>query len=166
LPIRSHSVDAVLSLGVVEHDESGPQVALAETRRILKPGGLLVLSVPYDNLWRRLIGNHLQTFVTWRRRRAAMRLGFVEYRFTAREVCQFLEQAGFTVVSTFANDFKPPRTVGLWVDYQNLTFDPFAPLTRAQLFLLPPSLRRIGVAVLRWCPWFVAGEVAVLARPR
>ena len=97
---------------------------------------------------------------------AAMSNATASGKFTAREVRRFLEDAGFAVFSTFANDYKPPRTVGLWVDYQNLTFDPFAPLTRAELFLLPPRLRWLGVALLRWLPWVVAGEVAVLARPR
>ena len=48
-PLAMRSVDAVLSLGVVEHEEAGPLEALREARRILKPGGILVLAVPYNN---------------------------------------------------------------------------------------------------------------------
>jgi SAM-dependent methyltransferase len=36
-PLADASVDAVLSLGVVEHDEAGPIQALREARRILRP---------------------------------------------------------------------------------------------------------------------------------
>src|SRR5581483_3556657 len=64
IPLRDGSVDAVLSLGVVEHDERGPHEALRETRRILKAGGLLILSVPFNNLLRRLVVNRMQTWVT------------------------------------------------------------------------------------------------------
>lgn len=46
LPVKRHSVDAVLSLGVVEHDERGPDHALAEVRRVLRPGGLFALTDP------------------------------------------------------------------------------------------------------------------------
>src|SRR5262245_61417975 len=36
-PLKDQSVDAVLSLGVVEHDEAGPHAGLREIHRILKP---------------------------------------------------------------------------------------------------------------------------------
>src|SRR5262249_28602307 len=99
LPLKDRSVDAGLSVGVVEDDESGPDAAVREARRILKPGGLLILSVPFNNLFRRVLVNHLQSWATWRRRRALMRLGFVEYRFTRREVRAFIERAGFHVIA-------------------------------------------------------------------
>src|SRR5262249_28724315 len=86
MPLRTASVDAILSLGVVEHDEAGPGANLRELRRVLKPGGILVLAVPFNNLLRRLLVNHLQRWVTWRRRRQGMSLGFAEYRFTRRHV--------------------------------------------------------------------------------
>ena len=50
LPLRDGSVDAVLALDVLEHvDDSA---VLAEVARVLRPGGLLVASVPaYPWLW-------------------------------------------------------------------------------------------------------------------
>ena len=45
-PLRSHALDAVLSVGVVEHEEAGPVDSLRELHRILKPGGTLILDVP------------------------------------------------------------------------------------------------------------------------
>jgi len=163
LPHPDGCFDAVVTT-VSFHHWTDKVAAVAEVRRVLRPGGLLVLSVPYDNPLRRSVVNPLLSFVTWRRRRAGMRLGFVEYRFTAREVCRFLTDAGFAVVSVSPNDYAPPRTVGLWVDWQNLTFNPFARLAREDLFLLPRPWRRLALALMRLSPWTAAGEVAVVAR--
>ncbi len=46
LPIRSGSVDAVLSISVFEHLEKAP-AAVAEVARILKPGGVFYLATPF-----------------------------------------------------------------------------------------------------------------------
>lgn len=164
LPLRTGSVDALLSFGVVEHDERGPDEALAEARRVLRAGGLLVLSVPYDNLLRRLVINRIMDRVTRERRAAGMRLGFVEYRFTAEEVRDFVARAGFRVESVHPNEFRAPRTVGLWVDWQNITFDPFRALDTATMFRLPGIWGRIAPAVVKWLPWLACGEIVVFAR--
>lgn len=46
IPCRSESADAVLMLDVLEHLRD-PEKALAEVRRILVPGGTLILQVPF-----------------------------------------------------------------------------------------------------------------------
>jgi SAM-dependent methyltransferase len=165
-PLRSHVLDAVLSVGVVEHEEAGPVESLRELHRILKPGGTLVLDVPYDNWLRRLLMNHLQTWVTWRRRRAGWTLGFSEYRFTYREVVDFLQGAGFEPLAAHPNDRRPPKNVGVWVDYQNLVFDPFHPTKPTDLFVLPPAVARLVAALMRRVPWFLCGTITVVARAR
>src|SRR5262245_8384785 len=44
LPLRERSIDGVLLLDVLEHAEDA--AALAEARRVLRPAGCLVLTVP------------------------------------------------------------------------------------------------------------------------
>ena len=165
-PLKGASVDAVLSLGVVEHDEAGPDAAMQEIHRVLKPGGTLILAVPYNNWWRRLVLNRLQSAVTARRRRRDWHLGFAEYRFDAREVRDFVERAGFTLSSMHPNDLYPPKNMGLWVDYNNLVMNPLRALPPEALFILPGFKGRLAAALTRWMPWLVCGEVVVVARRR
>jgi SAM-dependent methyltransferase len=164
MPLKTGTADAVLSFGVVEHDEAGPMVALVELRRILKPGALLVLAVPFDNLFRRLVMNHLQRYVAWKRRRANVRLGFAEYRFTKRELRRFLRQSGFEPVAAYPNDMRPPKVVGLWVDYENLLEPTRAGTDPKPLFTLPGWKGRVAHTLIRLVPWFVCGEVVFIAR--
>ena len=165
MPVGSGVLDAVLSEGVVEHEEDGPIASLRELRRVLKPGGTLILDVPYDNWLRRLFMNHVQTWVTRKRRRAGWPLGFAEYRFTYREVVAFLEQSGFEPLSAHPNDRRPPKNVGVWVDYHNVVFDPFDS-TPPTLFVLPPLLAPVVGALMRRVPWFLCGAITVIARAR
>lgn len=55
LPIRSNSLGAYLSFGVLEHFESGMHVPLTEVTRVLKPGGILILTIPYPNVVNQMI---------------------------------------------------------------------------------------------------------------
>lgn len=165
-PLKDASVDAVLSLGVVEHDEAGPDAAMHEIQRVLKPGGTLVLAVPYNNWWRRAVLNRLQSLVTARRRRRQWHLGFAEYRFDAREVRDFVERAGFELCSMHPNDLHPPKNMGLWVDYNNLVMNPLRALPPEALFILPGLKGRLAAALTRWVPWLVCGEIVVVARRR
>lgn len=54
MPYADGAFDALLSLGVIEHLFQGPEKAIAEMRRVLKPGGVMFLTVPHGNLSFRL----------------------------------------------------------------------------------------------------------------
>ena len=49
LPFPESTFGAYLSYGVVEHFPQGPQAAITEAYRVLKPGGLIFMMVPAAN---------------------------------------------------------------------------------------------------------------------
>jgi SAM-dependent methyltransferase len=104
LAIRSGSIAAYVSLGVVEHDPDGPDAILAEARRVLAPGGTLVISVPYVNGLRRLGAPWLR-----RRARAVAAAGgaFYQYAFSRAELLAALARQGFTPLA--AHPYDPAR---------------------------------------------------------
>jgi len=105
LPFPDHSFDVYYSGGVVEHFERGAERALAEARRVLKPDGVLLLSVPYFSPLRHAL--HALGRDTWRRvsgpavdARQNDRLRFYQYAYTVSEFTQMLAAAGFAVRDT------------------------------------------------------------------
>jgi len=114
------SFAAAISLGVVEHFEGGPQGALAELHRVLRDDGILLISVPVQNLLRKLLTNRLKDAYRWYRRRQGMVFVFEEYRFTRGEFRRCLESAGFQICEVVPDDFRPPKNMGLYADYRFL----------------------------------------------
>jgi SAM-dependent methyltransferase len=93
LPFTADSLGAYLSFGVLEHFEHGLEPALIEAWRVLRPGGVLVLTIPYPNVVHRL--------VRWRRAlRGESALNddeFYESTYTRAELVTAVENAGFEV---------------------------------------------------------------------
>jgi SAM-dependent methyltransferase len=106
LAVKTGAFAAYISLGVVEHDENGPDAIVAEAARVLGPGGRLLLSVPYWNGARRLLTRQLV------REGAEIRATggqFYQFAFTRQEVRAFLEVHGFRVVG-----FHPYDPARMW----------------------------------------------------
>lgn len=87
------SFDAYFSWGVFEHFESGPQDCVREAFRLLKPGGLLFVSVPLDNLRHAVRGTLAQPHSA-----VNNRLRFYQWRFSRAELAQELVIGGFDVL--------------------------------------------------------------------
>ncbi len=91
LPFLGNSVGAYLSFGVLEHFEHGMNPALLEAYRILKPGGVLVLTIPYPNVVHRL--------VKWRRKAQGVSTltdeDFYESTYTRQMLESEVVKAGF-----------------------------------------------------------------------
>lgn len=93
--VPSGSYDAIYSPGVVEHFEEGPQAILKESHRLLRPGGVLLLSTPCLNDFRkRLVRRGAFN-------RAASRDHlFYQYAFSDEEMRSILASCGFEVLSS------------------------------------------------------------------
>lgn len=103
LPFADETFDVYYSGGVVEHFEAGPELALRECRRVLKPTGTLLISVPYHSPLRAAVAPFRKGAV---RRVARMEVDrarvagmeFWQYAFTTREFERLLREVGLRVV--------------------------------------------------------------------
>ena len=101
LGFRSGAFAVYISLGVVEHDPEGPDSIVREAWRVLEPGGVLILSVPYVNLVRRLGA----WWIRHRHRRLQGNGGeFYQFAFSRTEAQAFIERNGFRVLSAIPYD--------------------------------------------------------------
>ncbi len=91
LPYVRNCFGSYLSFGVLEHFEGGMLPALQEAYRVIKPGGVLVLTVPYPNL--------IHNLVQWRRRLTGAGPltddAFYESAYTRRQLRDVVTEAGF-----------------------------------------------------------------------
>lgn len=113
--------DACISMGVIEHFESGPTLALKEAWRVLKPNGLIFVSVPTVNYIRRFVRRFvwslLRTGINTLRKKGIY-YHFSEYRYSKSELEEFLRQSNFEIIKTVPDDFygSKDHAVGLWMD--------------------------------------------------
>ncbi len=93
LPFDDNSLGGYLSFGVLEHFEHGMQPALTEAYRVLKKGGIGVITIPYPNVvWK---------LAQWRREQQGRQLideDFYESTYTRDQLIDEMTQAGFEVV--------------------------------------------------------------------
>ncbi len=106
LPFHDESFDYIVSLGAVEHDINGPQAALKEFHRLLKPSSSLMCSVPCLNIERTLlIGWYILR--DWLKKQEILRrmarktepFKFYEYIYSPGAYRNVLSECGFRVVS-------------------------------------------------------------------
>jgi ubiquinone/menaquinone biosynthesis C-methylase UbiE len=90
LPFLSKSVDFVLFMEVIEHLEH-PEKAIQEIRRILVPGGRLVLVFPNDRVFK------IARILTLRFREAAYDPGHVR-QWTPHDTRDLLKRNGFNTI--------------------------------------------------------------------
>lgn len=87
-----------ISLGVVEHCREGPEPFLQEAYRVLEPGGIAFISVPYFHPLRRLKAQ-LGLYQGQPDNRE-----FYQYAFTEIEFAGFLHEAGFEIIDRMPYD--------------------------------------------------------------
>ena len=115
-PFKDNSFDAAFSSYVAEHLEEGPEALFREIHRVIKPGGLFFVVVPFNNTFRRILVNPAlrSLHLLWRLRRKA--LAFTEYHYTKHEMDGFLLRSGFHVLRVLPDDFNAPWSKGLFID--------------------------------------------------
>lgn len=86
-------LDAYFSWGVFEHFEAGPQGCIREAYRVLRPAGMLFITVPMDNFRHALRRNGKRPVYD------GTPVRFYQYRFTREEIVRELEIGGFKVLS-------------------------------------------------------------------
>lgn len=137
LPLRSASVDTVLVTEVLEHLPE-PALALAELHRLLKPGGLLIVTTP-------MIYN----------RHGSPRDFF---RFTPEGLCYLLERSGFSVTA-----LRPQGSFGTAVGLLTNNFLTVAferhPLLRVLRYTLLLPLMPLVFAWVNAVGWMLDGLV-------
>jgi SAM-dependent methyltransferase len=85
-----------ISIGVMEHNQNGPDAFLKEAHRILQPGGMAFISVPYLNILRRVKAK----LGSYNGNRNHHGLEFYQYAYSKKEFSAYLEQFGFDEIAT------------------------------------------------------------------
>lgn len=130
--------DAVYSPGVCEHFEEGPEQILAETRRILRPGGVAVISTPHLNDW---LAARPHLFAA----PGDVTGDFHQYGFSAGGMTTVLRRIGFEVAAVY-----PYGALGTLAEFRGVRLP--AHLARGAAALLervPPIRERLGYS----CIW-------------
>ncbi|MAS32408.1 MAG: hypothetical protein CL610_00280 [Anaerolineaceae bacterium] len=148
LPVADSSIGAYLSFGVLEHFEQGMGPALAEARRVLKPGGVLVLTIPYPNV--------VQQLVAWRRELAGQsRLtddDFYESTYTRDQLVSAVTAAGFDLCEALPTS----HAFTLW--------GLGGPFRGAGYYETSPLADRVGGVLGRVLPWAFNFMTLIVAR--
>ncbi|HTP65136.1 MAG TPA: class I SAM-dependent methyltransferase [Geobacteraceae bacterium] len=143
---------AYVSLGVVEHFMEGPEKALAEANRILKTGGVMIITVPYNNFLRKLFYNPLRRIFMALLRLRKKPVYFAEYRYNRNELLHFISTARFRIIATGYDDFSAlVESMGLWGDWPFLRSSGQFTLNRFGRMLsavLPKWLHTSGIYVV------------------
>lgn len=148
LPYRDNCFGSYLSFGVLEHFEHGMLPALQEAFRVVKPGGVIVLTIPYPNIIYRL--------VQFRRKRAQSGLltddSFFESAYTRRQLNDVVTEAGFNVEICQATS----HAFALW--------GLGGPFRAPGYYRTSPFADGVGALLNRLLPWAFNYSTLIIAR--
>jgi ubiquinone/menaquinone biosynthesis C-methylase UbiE len=99
LAYPDNSLSGYISLGVIEHFIEGPKKALTEAYRVLRPGGIAIISTPGVSFYilylkiKSLIKRVIKTLLFIK----SVKLPFFQYWYNVRKLKKFVEGAGLFV---------------------------------------------------------------------
>jgi SAM-dependent methyltransferase len=161
LGFDDNTYDGYISLGVIEHFKEGPIEALLEAKRVLKPDGLIFLSVPVLTPLRRLFAHPIRDMYFLIHKLKGGKKYFGEYRYTKKELLDFISKTHFELLYTGADDYIKTdlkHHIGLYADY------PFLRKENGEVWELN-STGKLILRILRiFSPWFYCAGIFVVAR--
>lgn len=110
MPYPDNSLSGYISLGVIEHFIEGPQNAIREAFKKLRPGGIAIITTPnksflvrYRNLMSKL-KNIIKRLLGYK----IIKPAFFQYEYSPKQLKKFITEAGFYVSRAEGCDFLYP----------------------------------------------------------
>lgn len=155
IPFPDNTFGGYLSLGVIEHFTEGPEKAIREACRVLKPGGVFIVAVPRNNIFMRLM-----TPIRYLKSRPLLRKLFHklednhywEQYFNKAELVKILEAQGFAV-----REIHP-------LDHTHALVSFFGFLRDKGKYDEANALGlRLGAFCEKYFPWLTAAQMTLIA---
>ncbi len=154
LPFPDGYFKAYLSFGVIEHFIEGPAEALKEGYRVLEARGLLLVTVPCENVLRR-IKKRLRPVKKLFKKAPSAPLPFFEYHYSRRYMEELLKREKFEIL--FIRPVNHP--FGLWYDL------PFF-RSKDRKYKINRTGRLISRILRSLSPWFAPHMILCVGRAK
>ncbi len=107
LPYDDNSLSGYISLGVVEHFKEGPGKAISEAYRVLRPGGIAIITTPNKSFYIRYIDivKKLKKIIKKILGIKNLPEYFFQYEYSPRQLKKFCEAEGFYISRAEGCDF-------------------------------------------------------------
>jgi SAM-dependent methyltransferase len=106
LDYETSSISGYISLGVVEHFLEGPEKALAEAYRVIRPGGVGIISVPVNNSLRSRLAFENESELPEGSR-------FYQYAFDRLDFENCLKETGFVIENYYGQGLYYSMNAGI-----------------------------------------------------